>query len=82
MCKCGDCLFGAVDFGEPTWRSRKERQPAHQKDAGDELDAPCSSERSLSGDETAAIADEIHDQDSPFYPEVSLTVQIRAVTNQ
>lgn len=56
----------AVDFGEPSRRSRKEWETAHEKDARNELNTPSSSERSRAGNEMASVTDEVHDKNTPF----------------
>ena len=44
----------------------EEGQADHKEEGGHELDAPCCTETGRAGDETATVADEEHDEDSPL----------------
>jgi len=61
-----DCLVLAADLGEPARRAWQEWQAEHEEDAGHKLHAPGRSERGGAVDERTAVADEVHEEDSPL----------------
>jgi hypothetical protein len=59
-----DGLLVAADLGEPPRRARQEGQAEDEEEARDELGAPGGAKRSGALDRGAAVADEVHDQDT------------------